>query len=362
MFGSSTSGPLWSGRASGEPPTAWYREHTEEVLQEAGYSPADIEHLRAGRGVSWGLRTCGVRSRPAQVGTGSCVKDQFAVTLGPYAAWGHWDVGKWGRRVQLKDKIALVTGGTSGIGRAVAELFAEEGAAVTLTGRRRELGQEVVTGIRAKSGQADFVEMDVRQLPEVRALIEETAGRQDASTSSSTTPVSRCRVPSWPRAKKTTRTFFETNVRSMFFATKWAAELMVRQGSGSIVSIASVSGIAARKSARPTVERRALCSITRAAALELAPGVRVNAVSPGAVDTPLLRNARFPDAPNQDELVGGGRQPARWPRWPARRHCPRCPLSCLDEAGWVTGTNLVIDGGAHALLTDLPSHPHLRCH
>ena len=44
------------------------------------------------------------------------MKDQFAVTLGPYAAWGHWDVGKWGRRVQLKDKIALVTGGTSGIG------------------------------------------------------------------------------------------------------------------------------------------------------------------------------------------------------------------------------------------------------
>ena len=76
--------------------------------------------------------------------------------------------------MRLKDKIALVTGGTSGIGRAVAELFAEEGASVTLTGRRRELGEEVATGIRAKSGLADFAAMDVRQLPDVRAVIEET--------------------------------------------------------------------------------------------------------------------------------------------------------------------------------------------
>jgi NAD(P)-dependent dehydrogenase (short-subunit alcohol dehydrogenase family) len=80
--------------------------------------------------------------------------------------------------VRLKDKIALVTGGTSGIGRAVAELFAEEGATVTLTGRRGELGEEVVRGIRAKSGRADFAPMDVRHLPEVRAVIEETARRK----------------------------------------------------------------------------------------------------------------------------------------------------------------------------------------
>ena len=132
--------------------------------------------------------------------------------------------------MQLKDKIALVTGGTSGIGRAVAELFAEEGAAVTLTGRRRELGQEVVTGIKAKSGQADFVEMDVRQLPEVRAVIDETArrlGRLDILVNNAGISLPRTLLAT---SEEDYTDLFETNVRSMFFATKWAAELMVRQG------------------------------------------------------------------------------------------------------------------------------------
>jgi NAD(P)-dependent dehydrogenase (short-subunit alcohol dehydrogenase family) len=253
--------------------------------------------------------------------------------------------------VRLKDKIALVTGGTSGIGRAVAELFAEEGAAVTLTGRRRELGQEVVTGIRAKSGQANFVEMDVRQLPEVRAVIEETArhqGRLDILVNNAGVSLPRTLLAT---SEEDYTDLFETNVRSMFFATKWAAELMVRRGSGSIVSIASVSGI------RGQEERAAYCGtkgavlqITRAAALELAPlGVRVNAVSPGVVDTPLLRNARFPDAPNQDELVRevGASLPVGRVGLP--EDIARAVLYLAsDEAGWVTGTNLVIDGGAHA--------------
>ncbi|MDF3038405.1 MAG: Dehydrogenase short-chain alcohol dehydrogenase like protein [Thermomicrobiales bacterium] len=253
--------------------------------------------------------------------------------------------------MQLKDKIALVTGGTSGIGRAVAELFAEEGAAVTLTGRRRELGQEVVTGIKAKSGQADFVETDVRQLPEVRAVIDETArrlGRLDILVNNAGISLPRTLLAT---SEEDYTDLFETNVRSMFFATKWAAELMVRQGSGSIVSIASVSGI------RGQEERAAYCGtkgavlqITRAAALELAPlGVRVNAVSPGVVDTPLLRNARFPDAPNQDELVRevGASLPVGRVGLP--EDIARAVLYLAsDEAGWVTGTNLVIDGGAHA--------------
>jgi NAD(P)-dependent dehydrogenase (short-subunit alcohol dehydrogenase family) len=253
--------------------------------------------------------------------------------------------------VRLKDKIALVTGGTSGIGRAVAELFAEEGAAVTLTGRRREPGQEVVTGIRAKSGQADFVEMDVRQLPEVRAVIEETArrqGRLDILVNNAGISLPRTLLAT---SEEDYKDLFETNVRSMFFATKWAAELMVRQGSGSIVSIASVSGI------RGQEERAAYCGtkgavlqITRAAALELASlGVRVNAVSPGVVDTPLLRNARFPNAPNQVELVRevGASLPVGRVGLP--EDIARAVLYLAsDEASWVTGTNLVIDGGAHA--------------
>lgn len=253
--------------------------------------------------------------------------------------------------MRLKDKIAFVTGGTSGIGRAVAELFAQEGAAVTITGRRHELGEEVARGIRAKGGQADFAVMDVRQLPQVRAGIDEAAqrrGRLDILVNNAGISLPRTLLAT---SEADYTDLFETNVRSMFFATKWAAELMVRQGSGSVVNIASVSAI------RGQEERVAYCGtkgavlqITRAAALELAPfGVRVNAVSPGAVDTPLLRNARFPDAPNQDELIQevGATLPIGRVGFP--EDIARAVLYLAsDEAGWVTGANLVIDGGAHA--------------
>jgi NAD(P)-dependent dehydrogenase (short-subunit alcohol dehydrogenase family) len=144
---------------------------------------------------------------------------------------------------------------------------------------------------------------------------------------------------------------FETNVRAMFFATKWAAEIMVRQGSGSIVSVASVSGIRGQeKRAAYCGTKGAVLQITRAAALELASsGVRVNAVSPGAVDTPLLRSARFAGEQDQDELVAelGASLPL------GRIGLPQDIAQAVlylasDEAAWVTGTNLVIDGGAHA--------------
>src|SRR5215212_2358946 len=132
--------------------------------------------------------------------------------------------GRGRQRVRLKDKIALVTGGTSGIGRAVAELFAEEGAAVTLTGRRRELGEEVASSIRAKSGRAEFAALDVRQLPHVRAAIEETArrqGRLDILVNNAGISLPRTLLAT---SEEDYEVIFETNVRSLFFATKWAAE------------------------------------------------------------------------------------------------------------------------------------------
>ena len=253
--------------------------------------------------------------------------------------------------MRLKNKIALVTGGTSGIGRATAELFAQEGAVVTLTGRRDKLGEQVVAHIQESDGRADFAVMDARALPEVKRVIEATAqryGRLDILVNNAGISLSRTFLET---SEEDYAALFETNVRSMFFATKWAAELMVRQGSGSIVSIASVSAI------RGQEERAAYCGtkgavlqITRAAALELAAsGVRVNAVSPGVVDTPLLRNTRFPGSPNQDELVSLLGPAVPIGRVGLPEDIARAVLYLAsDEAAWVTGTNLVIDGGAHA--------------
>src|SRR4051794_27645384 len=145
--------------------------------------------------------------------------------------------------MRLQNKIALVTGGTSGIGRAVAELFAEEGATVTITGRRDALGREVVAGIQAAGGQAEFVPVDARDLPDVRRVTQDVAqrhGRLDVLVNNAGISLPRTLLET---SEEDFSAQFETNVRAMFFTTKWAAEIMVRQGSGSIVSIASVSGI-----------------------------------------------------------------------------------------------------------------------
>jgi NAD(P)-dependent dehydrogenase (short-subunit alcohol dehydrogenase family) len=126
---------------------------------------------------------------------------------------------------------------------------------------------------------------------------------------------------------------------------------MVRQGSGSIVSVASVSGIRGQEQrAAYCGTKGAVLQITRAAALELAAsGVRVNAVSPGAVDTPLLRDARFAGHANQDELVADVGASLPLGRIGLPEDVAHAVLYLAsDEASWVTGTNLVIDGGAHA--------------
>jgi NAD(P)-dependent dehydrogenase (short-subunit alcohol dehydrogenase family) len=253
--------------------------------------------------------------------------------------------------MRLKGKIALVTGGTSGIGQAIAELFAQEGSSVTLSGRRVAEGEAIAASIRECGGTADFVGMDARHLPDVRRAIEETTqrqGRLDILVNNAGISLPRTLLAT---SEEDYEALFETNVRGLFFATKWAAEVMVRQESGSIVNIASVSAI------RGQEERAAYCGtkgavlqITRAAALELAHiGVRVNAVSPGVVDTPLLRNARFASAPNQDELIAevGAGVPLGRIGLPA--DIARAALYLAsDEANWVTGTNLLVDGGAHA--------------
>src|SRR5918998_1759639 len=120
--------------------------------------------------------------------------------------------------MRLRDKIALVTGGTSGIGRAIAELFAEEGAAVTITGRRDALGRDVVAGIQESGGQAEFVLVDARHLPDVRRVTEETAqrhGRLDILVNNAGISLPRTLLET---SEEDFSVQFETNVRSVFFA------------------------------------------------------------------------------------------------------------------------------------------------
>ena len=230
-------------------------EHTVEVLRDAGYSEAEIEHLRAtarSDGSSTPLRKvmacgCGTRSRSS-----------------PAA-----------RAASDAQSPSCLRRGRRGNDHRPA----------------RCAGRDVVAGIQEAGGRAEFVG---GCSPPSRCA---TGYRGDGPAPwPPRHPGQQCRASRsshTPRDKRG-RLFgqFETNVRSMFFATKWAAEIMVRQGSGSIVSIASVSGIRGQENGRRTAGRKEPSSRSPAPPRSSwPPGVRVNAVSPGAVDTPLLRTA-----------------------------------------------------------------------
>ncbi|HET7035617.1 MAG TPA: SDR family oxidoreductase [Thermomicrobiaceae bacterium] len=253
--------------------------------------------------------------------------------------------------MRLQGKVALITGGTSGIGRAMVELFAREGALVTLTGRARAAGRAIGEAIATSGGEARFVPLDVRRLDELRQVIAATAerhGRLDVQVNNAGAVLPKSLLET---SEDEFDLIFDTNVKPVFFGTRWAAEIMLRQGGGSIVNTASTSGLRGqRERAAYCGSKGAVIQITRAAALDLAAyQVRVNCVSPGAIDTPLLRAARFGAQANQDELVAQVGRGLPLGRIGSPTDIALAALYLAsDESEWVTGTNIVVDGGGTA--------------
>jgi NAD(P)-dependent dehydrogenase (short-subunit alcohol dehydrogenase family) len=239
---------------------------------------------------------------------------------------------------ELDGKTALVTGSTSGIGKATATALAELGASVIVTGRDAERGARVVKEIEADGGSARFVPADLSD-PEQVTRLAEAAGDVDILVNNA--------GRSWfgPTADLDVTTFdalFAGNVRSAYLLTAAIAPGMAARGSGSIINVDSMAGaIGLAGGAAYGASKASLSALTRAWAAEFSPaGVRVNAVAPGPVYSDGAKPERI-DALAATTLLGRGAQPEEIADVIAFLSTPR--------AQYVTGATIPVDGGRTAV-------------
>lgn len=256
---------------------------------------------------------------------------------------------------RLQDKVAVVTGSTSGIGRATAELFASEGAKVVVAGRRAALGEEVASGIRDAGGAAQFFQADVGKSDQVRALVDfavATYGRLDILVNNAF---------SWPEGVRNGSVVdidesdwdyvFDVSLKAVFLACKYAIPIMIQNGGGAIVSTSSVHGVlAARNSAPYEAAKAGLINLTRQIAVDFGhQGVRCNVICPGAVIVERSQEAfhQHPERQRRSSTI----YPLGRVGYPI--DCARAALFlCSDESEFITGDCLMVDGGLTVQLQD----------
>ena len=250
---------------------------------------------------------------------------------------------------RLKNKVAVITGGGAGIGRATCELFAEEGATVVVAERDEANGREVAQAIIALGGKAMFVQTDVAKEPSIQAMVaatEKAYGRIDILVNNAAVFVLKgidASVDEW-------REILDVNVVGPALCVKYCAPVMRRGGGGSIVNLASISSVIAQpQMVTYNTTKAAIANMTKCMAMDLAGDhIRVNAVGPGAVWTQIV--ARLTSEAGMDRKAADAD-----PEWGGAHLLKRIadpreiafPILFLasDEASFITGSLLMVDGG-----------------
>ena len=241
-------------------------------------------------------------------------------------------------------KVALITGGTSGIGRATAVAFAEQGANVVISGRREAEGAESLSLIQRAGGQGLFVRGDVSEESETEALVAKTLerfGRLDFAFNNAGVG-GEGRATMAATADIYNR-IMDINVRGVFFSMKHQIPAILGSGGGAIVNNASV--LALRPSASSPIysaSKAAVVALTKSAALEFAPqGVRMNAICPAIIETDLTQQLRSDE---QSRAFLMSRHPVgRFGR--SEEVAASVLYLCSPEASFITGIALPLDGG-----------------
>lgn len=249
---------------------------------------------------------------------------------------------------RLQAKVALVTGGASGIGRAAAVAFAREGASVVVSDVDATGGEQTAQAIRAAGGQAIFARADVSQAAQVEALTKRTLesfGRLDcafnnAGIQGQIATTVECHEENWDR-------IIATNLKGVWLCMKYEIPLMLHQGGGAIVNTASNFGLVSSAGMPAySASKHGVLGVSKAAALEYASfGIRVNAVCPGPIKTPLSEGVirEHPDAERMVEAIMSRLPVGRWGL--AEEVAEAVIWLCSGAASFVTGAALPVDGG-----------------
>jgi NAD(P)-dependent dehydrogenase (short-subunit alcohol dehydrogenase family) len=245
---------------------------------------------------------------------------------------------------EFQGKVALVTGGTSGIGRAAAIAYAREGAKVVVAGRRAAEGEETVRLVRAQGGEAMFVPTDVAQEAQVKNLIGRTLeqfGRLDFAFNNA--GIEQEPTPFLEQTEETYDRVMDINVKGVWLSMKYEIPAMLRAGGGAIVNTSSSLGVVGMPGVEIYVaSKHAVIGLTKSAALEFGKqGIRINAVLPAAIETDMLQ--RFVgDKPETRDYMNAKHPIGRVGK----------PEEIADAAIWlssskssfVTGHSLLVDG------------------
>ncbi|BAZ25251.1 short-chain dehydrogenase/reductase SDR [Kalymmatonema gypsitolerans NIES-4073] len=242
----------------------------------------------------------------------------------------------------LNGKVAIVTGGSSGIGRATAVAFAQTGASVVVAARRVQEGEETVRLAKDAGGEALFVQTDVTKAADVEALVGKTLeafGRLDCAFNNA--GIGKF-IPLTERSEEEWDAETNVNLKAVWLCLKYQIPAMLETGTGAIVNMASIGGAVIGTSNFSAYEatKAGVIGLTRSAAIEYAgQGIRINAVSPGVIATEILSifsEDRLQQVSNAVPLkrIGEAAEVANAVIW-----------LCSDAASYITGHNLVIDGG-----------------
>jgi NAD(P)-dependent dehydrogenase (short-subunit alcohol dehydrogenase family) len=247
-------------------------------------------------------------------------------------------------RNNLTAPVVLITGALTGIGRATALAFAQDGARIVVSGRHDDEGQKLVAQLRKLGTEAEFLRSDVRHEDDIRSLVDQTVARfgrldvavNNAGTEGKAGPVTEQSAESYAAV-------FDTNVLGTLLSMKYELRVMLAQGHGSIINVSSTYGRKGAPGASVYVaSKHAVEGLTKAAALEAAgSGVRVNVIAPGPIETGMLNRFTGTDERKAGLVAGVPLKRVGRPEEIAQT----IVFVASDKASYITGASIAVDGG-----------------